>query len=169
VGAKLVIVIEAVATWPMKIDEQQRRRIPIEEAKSKASELEGYSLKSKLWRTSLALTANEILHNPTSTCECPVGVGCSHGFLLGTFILIMQQSPSWQAYYQSRVEKFVYDGARKTLVLWWHQPGIQCKKWWHGAKRTTHQQGERQEEKARFCHQHQKPQEQLATPHTNTT
>jgi hypothetical protein len=40
VGAKLIIVIESVSTWPMKIDEQQRRRIPIEEAKSKASELE---------------------------------------------------------------------------------------------------------------------------------
>jgi hypothetical protein len=40
VGAKLIIVIESVSTWPMKIDEQQRRRIPIEEAESKASELE---------------------------------------------------------------------------------------------------------------------------------
>ena len=38
VGAKLIIVIESVSTWPMKIDEQQRRRIPIKEAKTKASD-----------------------------------------------------------------------------------------------------------------------------------
>ena len=65
------------------------------------------SMKSQLWRVSLGLTATEILHNPTSAYECPVGVGCSHGYLLGLFVYIMQTSSSWLEYKRS-VEKKSY-------------------------------------------------------------
>ena len=48
------------------------------------------SRKNNLWRASLALTKDRILQCPTSTCTCPNGIGCSHGYLLGLFLFLMQ-------------------------------------------------------------------------------
>ena len=40
IGAKLILVIEAAASWPMKMDEQRRRRVPQQFAREHAEDLD---------------------------------------------------------------------------------------------------------------------------------